>query len=40
MIKAIKNSFFKIAERYAKNRFTDVEVHENPFAFNIKSSKK
>jgi len=31
MTKLIKNAFFKVAERYAKNRFSNVEVHKNPF---------
>jgi len=37
MTKLIKNAFFKVAERYAKNRFTEVEVHKNPFGQNSKS---
>ena len=37
MKKLIKDALLKIAVRYAKNRFSGVEVHKNPFGFNIKS---
>jgi len=37
MKKLIKNVFFKVAERYAKNRFTEVEVHKNPFGQSTKN---
>ena len=34
MSKLLKDLCLKVAERYARNRFIDVEVHENPFGTN------
>ena len=34
MSELLKDLFLKVAERYAKNRFIDIEVHENPFGRN------
>lgn len=39
MKKLIKNVFFKVAAQYSKNRFTEVEVHQNPFGQDIKNIK-
>ncbi len=39
MTKLIKNVLIKVAAQYSKNRFTEIEVHQNPFgqdSINIK----
>ncbi len=37
MTKLIKSAILRVAERYAKNRFTEVEVHKNPFGQSCKN---
>jgi len=40
MTKLIKHVFITVAAKYSKNRFTGVEVHQNPFGQNSNNVKQ